>query len=490
MNSSGLKDIVIVGNDQAAWLSAAILSRALQGTAVKISVCTDQETSEAPRRQTLLPESMALIQALKIDPQTFMTQCSAVGKTADRLLDWSEPGADFFHASGDYGATQGAVEFHQALARLRRAGEPTGNLESYSLAAASARAGRFALPVADSRSIMSTFRCGCTLDTQGLLELCRELAIHSGVKVIDQNIATIDTDSPTRTITGLRLEDGSVCEAQWYIDGSQTGRLYRALDGAYESWAEQLPSNLSYEFQLPEAASQPICTLTALPSGWLKSVANHTGTTLTLYGSAESLSDQVVQEFADKIGAEPKAPQAHNPSLASQPWLGNCVALGPAAVNLPSPAHSDLDLLWLALQQLLAHMPGSPIEPTLAFEYNRLITDSYRHLRDTARLYNELTQGRKESYWRAARAAPRSDRLDYKLALFDARGKLPLLEQEILPLNWQINLMLGMGRWPAKVDPLAEKPALEDIRALCSKVQTAVNKTVSRMPKFSSDNRA
>lgn len=486
MKNAGLKDIVIVGNGQAAWLSAAILSRALRGTSTKISLCTDKESSEAPRRQTLLPESMSLIQALKVDPKIFMTQCAAVGKTADRLLDWSKIGADFYHASGDYGATHGAVEFHQALARLRRAGEPIGDLESYSLAAASARAGRFSLPVADTRSILSTFRCGCTLDTQNLLDLCRELAIHSGVEIIDRSIVAIDTESETQTITDLRLEDGSICSAEWFIDGSRTGRLHLALNGAQESWHEQLPSSHSYEFQLSEPARRPISTLTALPYGWYKSVANHTGTTLVLNGTEESLTNEVVQALANKIGAEPEILQVQSPGLALQPWLGNCVALGRTAVRLPSPAHSDLDLIWLALEQMLVHLPGSPLEPALAFEYNRLVTDSYRHLRDTARLYNELTQGREESYWCKARVAPRSDRLNYKLALFDARGKLPLLEQEILPLNWQINLMLGMGRWPEKVDPLAETVSLEEILALCTKVQAAVSKAVAQMPEFSS----
>ncbi|MDQ2076044.1 tryptophan 7-halogenase [Marinimicrobium sp. ABcell2] len=467
------ESLVIVGNDVAAWLAAAVLSKTY-GKGTEVILCTDREHPCAPARQPMLPDFQILAQTLGVDVPQFAARCAATYKLADRICAWSSTNADFYHAMGDYGATFGAVEFHQALSRLREAGKDVKPLEAYSLAATSAQLGKFSAPSPDPSSILCTLKVGCNLDTQALRSWLQDLCRQSGVQLIDQVVTQVNIHSEVSTIDKLTLDNGQSLSANLFVDTTREQKLRSSLPGERRSYESDLLARIRYDYSLKSVEDAPISTVSALAKGWQKSVPSQNGITVSAYGA----SDDVLKEVGECV-VEQAVPCAA--VLQVQPWMGNCIAVGPAAMQLASPCVSELDLAWLGLSRLLDHLPDAQAHAALAREYNRVVAQGYAHVRNSTRLYFQLST-RTEAFWTDSRKAALSDELHYSLALFKHRGKWPFFENPVLPAAWHVYLCLGLGLWPERVDPLAMAASVSDIEQLNLKIQKAVVTAAANLP--------
>ena len=103
-------------------------------------------------------------------------------------------------------------------------------LEAYSLGCVAAQAGRFARPLNDPRSALSTFSYGLHLDSRLYAAYLRRVAEKHGVAVAQGRVAGIEREG--EAIKAIRLADGKRIEA----DLLSIARLaYRRPP--YEDWS-------------------------------------------------------------------------------------------------------------------------------------------------------------------------------------------------------------------------------------------------------------
>jgi tryptophan halogenase len=57
-----------------------------------------------------------------------------------------------------------------------------------------------------------------------------------------------------------------------------------------------------------------------------------------------------------------------------------------------------------------------------------------------------------EPLWDRLRATPGPESLEYKLALFESRGRTALLDEEVFPEGSWVAMLTGLGAWPRRYD--------------------------------------
>ena len=102
MNSK-IKRIVIVGGGTAGWMAATLLSSALRGSNIKITVVESADINSVGVGESTVPSIMDFIQASQIDLKDFIQATSASFKLGIRFDDWLASGENYFHPFGKIG---------------------------------------------------------------------------------------------------------------------------------------------------------------------------------------------------------------------------------------------------------------------------------------------------------------------------------------------------------------------------------------------------
>ncbi len=151
--------------------------------------------------------------------------------------------------------------------------------------------------------------------------------------------------------------------------------------------------------------------------------------------------DMFVENIADRI--------------RRRPWVGNCVAIGAAAARGDPIDAVELHRDQIAIAHLVALLPIDRTAMVEAGIYNDEVVLHYLRLRDFQAAHYRLNARVGEPFWDEARAAPVSDLLEAKIALFGARGMVAQHNQEAFNEDsWQ-SLLVGHGIVPRSPDPRA-----------------------------------
>jgi tryptophan halogenase len=140
------------------------------------------------------------------------------------------------------------------------------------------------------------------------------------------------------------------------------------------------------------------------------------------------------------------------------PWCGNCIAIGSAAVSLEPSAATGLHTVCRHIERLIGCWPGHASQATeaeIAF-YNRRTVMEADRMRDFAQLPYLLNE-RREPFWRAAAAGPVSAELTRDLALFRERGRLATHDEDGFERDEWIASLIGFGLRPRHLDALAQE---------------------------------
>ncbi|WP_447756076.1 tryptophan 7-halogenase [Sphingopyxis fribergensis] len=146
-----------------------------------------------------------------------------------------------------------------------------------------------------------------------------------------------------------------------------------------------------------------------------------------------------------------------------RPWVGNVVAVGPAAGAAPALDGAELLLLQLAIAQLVLLWPIDRAAMPEADIYNEEIAGTWARVTDFTAQHFRLNARGGEPFWDDARAAPISAELASKIDLFAARGMFAHVNHEAhVEDSWAL-VMAGHGITPRSFDPqasLVEDPEL------------------------------
>src|SRR5688572_1091800 len=114
MQKNTLNSICIVGGGTAGWMAASLLSSALQGSQIKITVIESPDIATIGVGESTVPSIMEFLRVCQINIKEFIEATSASFKLGIRFDDWLKPGEQFFHPFGAVGQKIHGFEFYQA----------------------------------------------------------------------------------------------------------------------------------------------------------------------------------------------------------------------------------------------------------------------------------------------------------------------------------------------------------------------------------------
>jgi tryptophan 7-halogenase len=456
--------VVVVGRDAALWLTAIGLHRALSRTGVSVRA-VELASQVRPADVCLgMPTLKGLHQLLGIDERELLKACGGTYVLAQRFSGWSASAPDFVHAYDTQGASFNNVDFLHYWVKARAEGMRVA-LEDFSLGAAAAKFGRFVVHSQDTETF-SKATYGYQLDATAYVAFTKRWALRHGIEVSAGELA--DVEVADGRIASVTLDGGEPVEGDLFIDasGADAALMSAMPDAPFESWGAWLGCDRMLAASGERLNPLPAFSeIKAFAAGWVGLYPlQHRTAVVAMFDSAR-MTDLEVRDLLttltglhiDGAVARPFAAGAR-----TKAWSGNCVAIGQAAVSLDQLDAAPLHLIHTGLSHLVTFFPVNADEMPEAGPYNAAMSAHARNLRDFQIAHFKLNGRVGEPFWDAARVAAGPETLDYKIALFGARGRVALYDDETFQdENWT-SVFVGHGLIPRAYDPLAERMPREE----------------------------
>jgi tryptophan halogenase len=227
---------------------------------------------------------------------------------------------------------------------------------------------------------------------------------------------------------------------------------------SFDSWRRWLPCDRVLAASAPKLDPLPAFSqVSAFRSGWIGLYPLQSRTAVVAAYDSGDFSDSDMRESLGilsglriggegfvaplKVGARPR------------PWIGNCIALGEAAVVLEPLDAVQLHLVHVGLSHLITLFPVDAEDLAEAETFNSGVASHARNLRDFQIAHYALNKRFDEAFWDRVRDLGGPDGLRAKIDLFASRGQVPLYDDETFQeQNWT-SIFVGHGLIPRSYDP-------------------------------------
>ena len=458
--SEALREIVIVGRDAPAWLSACVLEFALGPAGVSVTVVELPSQVQAADLCISLPALEALHTRLRINEARIIGATRGAFTLGRRFVDAAGEAPAFFHAHGSIGTRIDRKEFLPQWLQARSIGLHVP-FEEFSLTAMAARQGRMLLPDADIDGFGFT-DYGYHLPAIPYGAWLREFALRRGVRRHTTRALDVRVDAQ-RGISELLLEDGRRVSGDFFLD--VTGRealLANALGVPRESWRDRFVADRVLHGVGALRSPVPIHSeIRAQRSGWVALAASQMCIHVQQSFCSELMTDAAAHEAAAKMPLQGVTIRDRHPGRRVRAWEKNCVALGEAACVFDALHFLDLHAVQVGLVHLLHLFPVHTEFSVERGEYNQNVRSAFERMRDFQSAHyrlNRYGQGKDASpFWSRARAAPVSAELEHKIDAFRARGETVHYEDEAFTIDDWRAMFIGHGVLPESHDPAVER---------------------------------
>jgi tryptophan halogenase len=472
-----VRKVVVAGGGVVGWSAAAALARSLPHC--EIAVIDPPGAAPSPTdlfSVSTVPSIREFHAMLDIDEDHLIRATGATFKLGTKFIDWGKPGDAYVHSHGEHGAAGAGVAFHQLWLKYRMRGQ-AGLIGDYAVATEAAGQGRFARPATGAEPGFSSYDYALHVDPTAYAAYLRRYAQARGAKRIERAIVDVRRREADGFIAAIGLADDTSASADLFIDctGVDARLIGEAPGASFEPWTHWLPCDRALiRRESAQAAPAALTLCTAEASGWRWHVPLAKSSSAGRIYCSTYLSDD------EAAGADAGLSRAirFTSGRRSRPWVGNCLALGDAAISLDPLESTNLHLVQSGLARMIALMPGRDFAAVELAEYNRLAALEAEGVRDFLMLHYVASERGDSPFWRACRTLPVPDSLRYKIDQFRSRGRVVLHDEETFPRDSWLAVLLGQNIVPGRYDPLAdaidEKPALAMLRALRQAVLAAV----------------
>ena len=464
--SRRVERVCVVGRDAPAWIAAASVRRALGASGVEVRLVELPSLLQAVDCYAAVPSLRGLHQLLGLDEAMILRAGRGVPMVAQRFSNWSGAAPPFFHAY-DTPPPQGMdLDFRQYWLKGHIEGLKVP-FDDFSLGAAAAMQGR--VPHFQEGSEPSPLRAsfGYHLDARGYTELLSKFSRAIGVDAV--RCRSVSPEIEGERIAALALDNGERIEADLFIDASGAERaLIGNMPGAeFDGWGDWFGCNRILAASAPRLSTLPAFSqVSAFRSGWIGLFPLQDRTAVVAaYDSTSVSDDELVARLPVLAGLPISGDAVVSPfesGMVRRPWVGNCVAVGEAAV-----AVEPLDAVQLhAAQGCVSHlMTLFPVDADFMPEaqaYARVVAEQARGMRDFQLAHYKLNKRFDAPFWDRAREATAPDTLAEKVRLFEARGLLPTYDEESFDEPSWAASFLGHGVRPEGYDPRVDKSSDEE----------------------------
>jgi tryptophan halogenase len=454
--SGPVRSVVIVGRDAAAWLAAAALKRAFGTTGVEVQVVELPSLLQRPDVYATVPSIRGLHRLLNLDEDIVVRACDAVPMVGQRFSNWSEAAPPLMHAFENDAPPGADLGFIQYWLKARLEGLKV-DLSHFGVGTSAAFQGRVPLTGENSDAALSA-GFGFHLDARAYATLLKQFALHNGV--IARSALTVEIETEADRIRSVSLEDGTRIEADLFVDASGTEAiLHRQLAGAeFESWRQYFPADRMLATSAPPLPDLPAFSqISAIHEGWVGLFPLRSRTALVAVYDSSLISDADLLESLPVVARMPVSGDAVvaplTAGMQSRAWIGNCVAIGDAAVTTEPLDAVQVHLAHAFVSHLVNLFPADAVNMPEAHAFNREMRRVAENVRDFQLAHYKLNRRFDDPFWNRARDAEVPETLERKLRMFGRRGIVPIYDDEsFFEWNWA-ELFIGHGLVPAEYDP-------------------------------------
>ena len=451
-----LNRIVIAGGGTAGWMTAAALSNVLRKDLTRIELVESEDIGTVGVGEATIPAIHDFNRKVGLDERKLMRETQATFKLGIEFVNWGKIGDRYIHPFGSFGSDLNGVAFHHYWLDQKTQGDTTP-LNQYCLAHVAAKAGRFAHPQADPRSVLSTYSYAYHFDATLYARYLRELAEKNGVVRTEGRIVNVVTTEGQ--IESLRLADGRTIAGDLFIDcsGFRALLIGDALGVAYEDWRRWLPCDraIAIPSENPDRLD-PYTRATAHAAGWQWRIPLQHRTGNGHVYSSEHISDD---EARSVLVSNLEGERSGDPRLLrfvagkrQRMWAGNCVAIGLSGGFLEPLESTSIYLIQAAILKLIERFPDAGFAEADRADFNAQMSQHFEQIRDFIILHYKATSRDDSDFWNYCRTMAVPDSLEYRLRVFEEAGHVVFGRRELfIEPNW-IAVLLGQGIVPRTTD--------------------------------------
>jgi tryptophan halogenase len=457
-----IKNIVIVGGGTAGWMAAASLVKYSQGKNLSICLIESSQIATVGVGEATIPNIVEFNRTLGIDERELIKATQATFKLGIQFEDWYQQGTRFFHPFADFGLKIDQVEFHHYINRLNLHGDQQ-DLEDYCFASILAKKGNFAQPHPNPPSPLADYSYAYHFDASLYAKYLHKYSVNLGVKHIDAKINQVNLQPDNGFIKSVSLHDGREISGDLFIDcsGFQGLLIEKALHTGYEDWSQWLFCDSAVVMQTERTgAIHPFTRSIAREAGWQWSIPlQHRMGNGYIYSSQfqddAAAKNILLANVTGKALNEPRK-LSFTPGRRKQIWNKNCFAIGLASGFLEPLESTSISLVQTAIAKLLSFFPDSEFNLADIAEVNRLHNREMENIRDFLILHYKLSQRSDSDFWRQCQTMAIPDELAHKMALYESRGHIVMLDNESFQPDSWLAMYAGFKYKARRYDPRAD----------------------------------
>lgn len=483
-----VRNVVILGGGTAGWMTAAALSKVLNGK-VAVTVVESSEIGTVGVGEATIPGILRFHALLGLDENEFLRETQGTIKLGIEFIDWTFIGDRYMHAFGRFRQDIQLTTFEQVWQKMNLCGR-AGDLKEYSITKTAAYAGKFTRPRLDvPDSPLADIAYAFHFDAGLYAQYLRRLSEARGVKRIEGRVTDVLLKQDTGDIQELVLASGERVGGEFFVDCSGfRGRLIEEVfKTGYEDWTHWLPCDRAVVARSASAKPIPLYVqATARSAGWQWRIPlQHRVGNGYVYSSQYIGEDEATATLLGNLGGEhlthPRTLRFVT-GIRRKAWQRNCVAIGLSCGFLEPLESTSIHLTQSGISRLLHFLPtGTPSEADIG-EYNRLMRREFEHIRDFIVLHYHATRRDDSPFWNYCRTMSIPESLRDKLELFHSRGRLYDEADGLFAQGSWVQVMQGQGLRPRGYDPIIDVVDVDSINSFFEGIRQAVRNSVDAMP--------
>lgn len=479
-----IRKVVIAGGGTAGWMTAALLSKVLQGQ-VEVQLIESDAIGIIGVGEATIPPIHTFNQYLGLDEKEFLRETKATIKLGIKFENWRVEGESYYHTFGAPGANMGFCSFQHYWLHAKQAGLQA-SLWDFDLNYLCCQQQKF--NKIQTQNPVYDLPYAYHFDSGLYGKYLRKIAEKAGVKRIEGTIEHVQSDPATGFIKALQLKSGEQIQGDLFIDCTgQRGLLIRKTLGVeYQNWGHYLPADTALAVPSERFGhTLPYTRSIAHPVGWQWRIPlTHRNGNGLVYSSKYLDDDAAYQSLMGNLDTKPLSEPkkiSFETGRTAQQWHKNVVAIGLSSGFLEPLESTSIHLIQSAVVRLLKMFPNEGITSQVTDYYNAESKVEFETIADFIILHYHVNERQDSPFWRDMAHMAIPDRLKQKLELFKESAAIFNDSHDIFRDASWLQVMLGQGITPKDYHPAAKVSGDNELQGVMQKILTAKQQPLDKM---------